>query len=290
MFDFLREIQITWLTIKNDYNTTLIPITIYFLFAASQAPHFSLLPVLITSIGFATAYIVPFCLSNQLHGIEEDKVEKPNRPLAAGLITPSGAFNRYLIWNAILLGISIKLGVSKWSILWIAVTIFHNFLDGDKHFLSKNLISMTLGTAAQFGAAWHSYHPTMSVRKQSWMWMVAIWIGILANVQDFRDIQGDQRSHRRTLPLVMGTNRARILMSIISLIAGAIMYIVLRILNSGSLATMFRLGIFCWHVLLAGRLVCARTHRADEITYKYHLSFMYCAVVLSSFIFLNDSE
>lgn len=285
-----KEFQITWRTIQNDYNTTLIPITTYFLFSASQTSDFSLLGTLLTSICYATAYIVPFCLSNQLNGIAEDKLEKPYRPLSAGLITPLGALARYLIWNIVLLLISIYLGITKWSALWMIVTLYHNFLNGDKHFLTKNVISMTLGTAAQFGAAWNSYHLTMSASKQFWMWMVAIWIGVLANIQDFRDMKGDAKSKRKTLPIVMGHSNARIVMSIVSVIAGLILYHLMNRFNTKPIARGVNIAILCWHFLLAARLVLTRSRSADSITYKYHLSFMYCAVVLSSFLFLSGSD
>jgi 4-hydroxybenzoate polyprenyltransferase len=218
--------------------------------------------------------------------VGEDKVEKPDRPLAAGLITPRGAFTRYVIWTFFLFLLSLTLGIPKWSVLWIAVTIFHNFLDGDKHFFTKNVISMTLGTAAQFGAAWHSYHAVMSKEKQIWMWTIAIWIGVLANLQDFRDIQGDQQNARKTLPIVLGTRSARLLMAIISLVGGLLLFQILRQFNTSLLATIIRVGILLWHILLAGRLLWRQGHRSDQITYKFYLSFLYCAVVLSSFIFL----
>ena len=287
IYHILQETNITWRTIKNDYNTTLIPITTYFIFSASRTPNPKILKVLTTSILYATAYIVPFCISNQLNGIEEDKLEKPYRPLPAGLITIKGAINRYIIWNMLLMIISKKLGVMKWSVLWMIVTVYHNFLNGDKHFFTKNIISMTLGTAAQFGAAWNSYHPTMSRDKKVWMWMVSIWIGIMANIQDFRDIEGDLKSHRKTLPIVLGNNQARIVMSFVSMTSGLILHKLFKDFNSKPLAKAVNIGVLGWHFLIAARLWFARSHQADQITYKYHLSFLYCTVVLSSFIFLK---
>lgn len=281
--DVIKEVIITWRTIKNDYNTTLIPITTYFVFSGFQRLDLS---VFVISILYGIMYIVPFCMGNQLNGIEEDKLEKPYRPLPSGLINYNGAVWRYLIWTGMYILLSYKLGVMMWSGLWLLVSIFHNFLGGHKHFLTKNVICMTLGTASQFGAAWTTYHDNMTDSHTAWMWMTSIWIGVLANIQDFRDIEGDLRNHRKTLPIVFGTD-ARLIMSVTTIIVGVSLSLMLNSFKSHGLAVSINIGILAWHFLLAGRILLARSHKSDHITYKYHLSFMYCVIVLSSFIFLG---
>lgn len=285
-----KEIDVTWRIIKNDYNTTLIPITTYFIFSYCQRLNFTfsaILSVFVISITYGISYIVPFCISNQVQGIEEDKLEKPYRPLACGLITINGAIKRYLIWSLICMCLSWKMGVMKWSGLWIMVTIFHNFLGGDKNFLTKNVLCMTLGTAAQFGAAWGTFHLEMSQYHQLWMWVTSIWIGVMANIQDFRDIEGDLKSHRRTLPIIFGIY-SRPIMSVITIFAGLILCKLLYQFKSYGLAIYINIGIFIWHLVLAGRILLTRCQKSDNITYKYHLSFMYCTIVMSSFIFLKN--
>ena len=61
MFKFRREVDVTWRAIRSDYNTTLIPITIDFLFSASRAQNNLFPPILVGPL-FAILYIVPFCL------------------------------------------------------------------------------------------------------------------------------------------------------------------------------------------------------------------------------------
>ena len=65
-------------------------------------------------------------------------------------------------------------------------------------------------------------------------------------------------------------------MASVSIAASAILFKLLRGFNPKPLATGVNLGFVAWHFLLAGRLYLARTREADRITYKYHLSFMYC--------------
>lgn len=294
---FFREVTITWRIIQNDYNTTLIPITIYFLLSAShqRALDISFVWVLTISAAYSLAYIVPFCLANQIRGVEEDKLEKPYRPLAAGLITLQGAWIRYNCWNMVLICISGLLGwnVLAWSCVWMTVTVYHNFLGGDKHFLTKNVVCMTLGTAAQFGAAWHTYHPSMPQQQQIWMWMIATWIGVLANIQDFRDMQGDLKMGRKTLPILWGhdshdsLHEARAMMAFGVVVAGLALQHMLTLFYAHSIeARTLQIIFLVWHGVLALRVMSARTRLEDHITYKYYLSFFYCAVALSSFVFL----
>ena len=286
MFVLIRECFVTWQTIKNDYNTTLVPITLYFLFASYEAEKLFLPKDIFLGLLYALLYIAPFCFSNQIQGIEEDRIEKPDRPLASGLISVRGAWYRFICWTLALLGWSFCFGMQKWSLMWVATTVFHNFLGGDNHFVTKNTLCMTLGTAAQFGAAWTTYHPRMCSLQRRWMWMIAIWIGILANIQDFRDMRGDRKRGRRTLPLVIGVLPARKLMALLCVLLGLILHSFLY-RSSSILANSVRNSIFVWHLVLAVRIFSVRSTRGDQITYKYYLSFLYCFIVLCSFVFLK---
>ena len=158
----------------------------------------------------------------------------------------------------------------------------------EKGFFALNSESrcVTLGTAAQFGAAWTTYHPRMCSLQRRWMWMIAIWIGILANIQDFRDMRGDRKRGRRTLPLVIGVLPARKLMALLCVLLGLILHSFLY-RSSSILANSVRNSIFVWHLVLAVRIFNVRSTRGDQITYKYYLSFLYCFIVLCSFVFLK---
>ena len=73
-------------------------------------------------------YLYTFVVANQIHGVKEDKINKPDRPIASGLTSLAAAKVRWVVLTGLYLVYSYFLGVERWTVLWIATTIAHNFL------------------------------------------------------------------------------------------------------------------------------------------------------------------
>src|SRR6218665_4197528 len=88
----LLEPRLIWNFIRYDLSTTLVP-NLLFLLAAWQSVDGSLLQLasaLSQGAVFFLLYVLTFCLSNQLNGIEEDRINKPDRPLVRGDVSVAG--------------------------------------------------------------------------------------------------------------------------------------------------------------------------------------------------------
>ena len=57
---------------------------------------------------------LPFNLSNQYTGAEEDKINKPDRPIPSGLVTVEGARFRWYIVTVLYLIVGLAIG-NVWS-------------------------------------------------------------------------------------------------------------------------------------------------------------------------------
>lgn len=69
-----------------------------------------------------------FVVANQIDGVKEDKVNKPDRPIASGAESLSAAKIRFVVLIILYFAVGYALEVPQWTLLWIITTILHNFM------------------------------------------------------------------------------------------------------------------------------------------------------------------
>src|SRR5262249_9751622 len=134
-------------------------------------------------------YVYTFCLGNQLAGVAGDRIDKPDRPLPSGAVSPEGARRRWAGLTVAFLVVGGWFGVLPWTVLWVLAATMHNFGGWSRHWFTKNCVVMPLGTAAELASAWSFVGPLSSL---AWRWVIVIpiIIGVTVSTQDFRDIEG----------------------------------------------------------------------------------------------------
>ncbi|KAJ7109601.1 UbiA prenyltransferase family-domain-containing protein [Mycena crocata] len=217
-----HELVVFWDFTWRDWSASLIPGIMY-----TTAALRSLNPTpttLQTAYGVARSfcyfflYIYSCDLANQINGIAEDCINKPDRPLSSGRVSLHGAYIRWCITTAAYLLISAAWGVLPWSTLWVGITVYASFCGGDKHWFTKNLVLMSVGSLCLLHASWGLVAP---LTPSEWRWAVTLSgvFGVVANIQDMRDVEGDLVAGRRTLPIVLGDRNFRRFM--VTVIVGA---------------------------------------------------------------------
>lgn len=206
----MRELQATWALFSLDnVSITIVPGA---LFTASSAiathrPAAELLEAVPQALVYFLLYGYTFCLSNQLAGIEEDRLNKPHRPLVRGLMTPSGAWRRLVLGIVAFALTGWWLDVWPWTFCWIGVTLLHNQGRLSRYWIAKNS-AMSAGILAMLvpGA-----HIAGALDAATWQWILVLALanGYLVSVQDLRDIAGDAAVGRCTFPQAVGEQRAR---------------------------------------------------------------------------------
>jgi 4-hydroxybenzoate polyprenyltransferase len=200
----LDEFQVSWLFIRNDVWTTLLPGTAFVLAAARYSGHtgLRLAADFLCGLVYLWLYIYGFTLVNQLFGVEEDRINKPFRPLVTGRSTRRGAQARAV---AVLAGFAVLgwlLGVFLWAVAWEATYLLSSVTGLERRWFFKNLF-IGVGVPCELAAAWGIAAPLTPV---AWRWILtlAISIWLLVPLQDLRDIEGDAANGRRTFPMAFG--------------------------------------------------------------------------------------
>ncbi len=147
-------------------------------------------------------FLYTFVVANQINGVDEDKVNKPDRPIASGATSLKAATARYYILAVLFVAYSSMLRIEKWTLLWIATSHAHNLL-GLSNFGPTKDLCMSLGAIAQLMAAWAIGG---SAPQMGWKWtkIIAIYALWTVSVQDLRDVPGDLKAGRRTTPIILG--------------------------------------------------------------------------------------
>lgn len=235
------------------------------------------LVVLGQGIVYFWLYIVPFCISNQIVGVDEDRINKPHRPLVKGAVSLQGAKVR-LVVSMVLFGlVGWWFGVLEWALLWQACTILHNLGSGSKHWITKNLF-IGVGTLALLAAAWQLVTPITSI---AWHWILVVagvWL-FLAAIQDLRDIDGDRAIGRNTFPIAFGETASRVVLSLGFALLPFVTHFGLMVpagLTWNVIPCDIVLAVIS--LTIAGRIISCRLPKADHHTYML-FTYWFCSVL-----------
>ncbi|KAF9260426.1 hypothetical protein L218DRAFT_989569 [Marasmius fiardii PR-910] len=224
-----------------------------------------------------TLYVYFFNLSNQITGIEEDRINKPGRPIPSGKVTITGAKLRWaLALAAFLLAAAYEPALQPETFCWVLITAMLCKAPFGNHWFFKNCVAMSTGTWILLGASWKAIAP-LTPRAECYILTLSLWSGLLTHIQDLRDIKGDAAIGRRTLPLALGNIRSR------RIITYLIMPISLMALWMGGVLPIAPLSLVVFHVFLGYRIVHDYGPQYDHKTYMIY-TYIYCLMVtLTSF-------
>ncbi|CAL1520136.1 UbiA family prenyltransferase [Chitinophaga sp. MM2321] len=213
-----HEIHVLWKFINNDIWDTILPSLIAFFTAWIYCEHsWKGLPMhLLCSLVYACLYIYTFCMTNQVNSIEEDRINKPYRPLPTGLVTKKSTYYRIIIYNMLFLLLAYRLEIFWISVGWQLITYLLNVYGWSDHWITKNLFGMSIGTFLLLAAQWGIASPGEGVSLNIvWYFIcISLWAGFALPIQDFRDEKGDREMGRKTLPIAIGDKNGRVLMVI----------------------------------------------------------------------------
>jgi 4-hydroxybenzoate polyprenyltransferase len=141
-------------------------------------------------------------VGNQICGVQEDEINKPDRPIAAGATSLKAARIRWAVLTVLYFSYGCYLRVGVWSAMWIAISFAHNFLSFGDFGPTKDLC-IGLGCVAQLTAAWLIGGAPYEV-GWNWIKIIALYTLFPIPLQDLRDVPGDLAVGRRTTPILMG--------------------------------------------------------------------------------------
>jgi 4-hydroxybenzoate polyprenyltransferase len=160
--------------------------------------------------------VLVFSISNQRsqESVDEDRINKPWRPIPAGRISEAQARVALIIAIPLLLmACSVWLGATEETAYCLVLTWVYNDLGGaNDHFLLRNGINgiayYFYGVGAMHVATGH-VGSALESKTCSWFGMVTCIITTTMQVQDLKDQEGDRARKRSTLPLDIGDSPCR---------------------------------------------------------------------------------
>ncbi|KAK7052175.1 UbiA prenyltransferase [Favolaschia claudopus] len=273
------EIRVFWAFTWRDWSMSVVPGLMYTIAAlrSLDTPSTELIiQSLIRSLIYSLLYIYNFDIANQINGVAEDRINKPDRPLSSGLVTIRGAYIRWYATTVVHLALGAAWGVLPFTFLWVFITIYTSFYGGDKHWIPKNLGFMSIGTFSLLQAAWGLVTPLAWAQWRYALVLCSVF-GIVASVQDMRDVDGDKVAGRRTLPIVLGNNFRWIMAAIICAAPAACWQLqVFRYTHwlVGVCGALLTFAMF----YMAGRVVHGGSRKYDHKTYMI-LTYIYCGCI-----------
>jgi 4-hydroxybenzoate polyprenyltransferase len=208
-----REIRLSWLFISADRWTTIFPATCFVMAAVVHArlPAPEAAVALVSGAVYFWLFVYEHTLANQLVGLEEDRVNKPFRPLVTGQSSIRGARLRLYAVRVLFPLYGYALGVLEWALMWQVLSVLQHQYGWGRHWLGRNLYA-GLGVIAQLAAAWQM---VTVITPGAWRWIATLTVTVtmLMSVQDLRDMSGDRVVRRSTMPLVFGETRTRVFLS-----------------------------------------------------------------------------
>ncbi|KAJ7678004.1 UbiA prenyltransferase family-domain-containing protein [Mycena polygramma] len=280
-----HELRVFWAFTWRDWSASLIPGAMYTtaaLRSLDSAPPALVVLTLARSLVYFLLYIYAFDIANQINGVAEDRLNKPDRPLPAQLVSLRGAYVRWYIATATHLAVGAAWGALPWTVLWALITVYTSFYGGDKHWTTKNLGFMALGSLCLLQAAWGLAAP-ITLREWRWALLLSGVFGLVASVQDMRDVEGDRVACRRTLPIVLGSSFRWVMAAVICAAPAVCWYFeFLRYSHwlVGYCGALLTLSMF----YLAYRVVRGGEKMYDHKTYMI-LTYIYCGCVAVPMLF-----
>ncbi|KAL0483745.1 digeranylgeranylglyceryl phosphate synthase [Acrasis kona] len=204
------EAKICWGFIRIDFPIATIPPLLFSITALKLCIRdfgFDPMQTLVNSVYsliYFVLFLYTFTLSNQVIGVDEDKINKPQRPIPSGMITVEDAKKRLYFYNAVYFLISFYKGVVPQTLMWQAATFFGHFGGGHKNGIIKNFLNSVAGIIPQLAGAWKIMYGEVPDHINQWIIYVAWIMFFLMPIQELRDIPGDKLNGRKTLPIMLG--------------------------------------------------------------------------------------
>jgi 4-hydroxybenzoate polyprenyltransferase len=281
-----HELVVSYQFVRNDLWATIAPAGCFAVAAARYAHRdpLHILFVALTAVVYFWLYIYGFCLTNQLAGVEEDRINKPFRPLVSGLSSRRGAVIRAVVVSAAFPLVAWRLGVLPWALGWQALYLPNNLAGWARSWLYKDLV-IGLGTTVELGAAWQLAAP---IPAMAWRWIITLSAAVflLIPLQDLRDLAGDAAVGRRTFPMVFGPVRTRWLLAAgFTALAVAVHLLLMAPLGGHWAVWACEAVLALFSLWIAVRIVSRRTPQQDHVSYR-RFEQWYAVAMLAAIIVL----
>ncbi|KAL1672707.1 UbiA prenyltransferase family-domain-containing protein [Schizophyllum commune] len=210
-----------FLFMKSDVTTTIVPAvrTLQSLTQGSLADNeHSQVALGVSLVGIPTAsaflegllWLALHLLAFDIIGLDEDRLSKPHRPIAAGRISLQAAQILHLLFSCSSLLLSARYGLLPHSAVYLACAAAYNDGNLARFWASKSaMIGIGLGICCWGTVVCFNQGRPLAPAAIHALVIVALLLATTVHAQDFRDVAGDAAIGRTTLPMVLPPSFAR---------------------------------------------------------------------------------
>lgn len=230
-----------------------------------------------------------------------DKINKPNRPIPSGRMTPEHA--RKYSWTLMILGLSISIAVSLWKsqpfmfTMWSIFTLLGiayskpPFKLKARHILGNLCFAGFAIIAFTIGFLWTPVNVSFILLAISYFLGAIFLVGIVT-MKDFRDFEGDKVNNDITLPVKVGKIKAALISMIfiaIPIVSYVFLWPLLYSTTPLNIFTFFeRYWLYFLLLLQFGTYILLEKTRPDStLSNPYSRTQYYFAIVLTAYLFLR---
>jgi 4-hydroxybenzoate polyprenyltransferase len=276
---------------RSNFFLTFLPVIAIFFSQIGNLSTISITDILKRFIGcmiYILLLIYQANVGNQISGVVEDLINKPERPLVSGLISIREAKVHLISSTIIFLVFGFQCGFIFETISWIIFSYLLNYTEHGKHGIWKNVMVypysyFILSTTCCFAnnisdvsLIKDHFHLSLYILIHSFNFV------IMVPMQDLRDVKGDTVSGRRTLPIIFGMDnclRVLIICCSIALIISCIYEFIIFPVNR-LLPTVVCLPV---NIILLIIIIIRLVRRDDtKFTYEFFLQFWFMMVGASA--------
>ena len=270
------ELQLCYRVIWRDIPSAVIGGCAFLLPAGKYCEYSPLdyMAVLPSAFYYFLLFLYSFNLCNQIVGVKEDKINKPDRPIPSGLLTIQGAKYRWSIVSALYIIAGMAIGNTCSSLLWIIITLVYCYGGWDKHWFTKTCIAMPLGVLVQGWASWSIVHGSSWMNQQyaGFLGVMLLFVGTTGNIQDLRDVEGDYQSGRKTMPIQFGMNASRVFLSAFFAVQVVVLYFTIWSQYLLQSVTTFKISYIIMQVFMH-MYIFSRTLFLDNTYSDFHHTY-----------------
>lgn len=265
------EVELTWRMIADNLIAASTPPAVFSLAASvhaglSTAGFLAGLGKAVV-IGLLFAYITDS--QNQAHSGAEDTLNKPYRPIPAGLVTTAGLVRRFWVGMVVCLVVGWVLGVWPWVLLWQVIVVLQYPWGSPRYYLWwKPIFNMSYQVIAS-AIGWQ-LSAQLNATAWTWIAITSIYFTLAYVYEDVRDMEGDSAIGRRTLALVLGPTFVRRWFAAVMVVLPFVVYFGLARASGAEdwrgVVSAVVLGIMAWTCAVRALLWHGRS--ADRRTYQ----------------------
>lgn len=266
-----------WLFTYSDLKTIVGPKTAFGMLTALRAtvfgmpgkPLVSILARLPLVALWTWINLLPFAIDNQRQpeAIEEDRLNKPWRPMPSNRMSPSQAKYLMVVLYPLAVLYSFYFGGVRQSLALILLGLWYNDLGGaDNSPVVRNLINAFGFICYSAGATEVAYGSTISVcfdsKLTQWLCIIGVIVFSTVHLQDMYDQEGDSIRGRLSVPLVIGDCQSRWTIAI-SMVAWSF---IIPWFWAASIATSVLPFLLSWTIVL--RVLRKTSVKDDKSTFR----------------------